>query len=67
MKRFVVLFALVAVGVGLLTACGQDEADGDLKKDVVENYAAGVHHLYSTSLNSAIALDASGNCPGRIN
>ncbi|MYB47830.1 MAG: iron-regulated protein [Dehalococcoidia bacterium] len=59
MKRFVVLFALVAVGVGLLTACGQDEADGDLKKDVVENYAAGVHHLYSTSLNSAIALDAS--------
>ena len=59
MKRIVMLFALVTVGVGLLAACGQEGPDDELKGDVVQNYAEGVHHLYSTSLKSAIALDQS--------
>ena len=59
MKRIVMLFALVTVGVGLLAACGQEGPDDELKGDVVQNYAEGVHHLYSTSLKSAMALDQS--------
>ena len=57
MKRIVALFALAAAAFGLLAGCAQSGPDDELKKEVVANYAAGVHHLYSVSLQSAIAMD----------
>ena len=84
MRKFSVLFVLVAAAVGLLAACGQEAKeeptpqvtqqeqvadepeeqltqmtgpDDELKRQVVESYASGVHHLYSVSLESATAMD----------
>ena len=57
MKRIVALLALAAAALGLLAGCAQSGPDDELKDEVVANYAAGVHHLYSVSLGSATALD----------
>ena len=57
MKRIAVLFALAAMALGLLAGCAQSGPDDQLKEDVVNNYADGVHHLYSVSLESAMAMD----------
>ena len=57
MTRIVSLVVIAAVSVAMLTACAQDGPDDDLKQEVVANYAEGVHHLYSRSLESAKALD----------
>ncbi len=47
-----------ALMAGLMIACTTSSGpDDDLKQAVVTNYAEGVHHLYSNSLNSAIAMD----------
>ena len=56
MKGIRVLVLLVAVA-GLLAACAQSGPSDELKGSVVDNYADGVHHLYSKSLNSAKAMD----------
>ena len=45
MKRIAVLFALAAAALGLLAGCAQSGPDDQLKEDVVNNYADGVHHL----------------------
>ena len=58
MKRIIGLLLIAAFSAGLLTACAQEGPDDELKEAVVENYAEGVHHLYSRSLESARALDA---------
>ena len=58
MKRIIGLLLLAAMSAVLLSACADDGPDDDLKQDVVNNYADGVHHLYSRSLESARALDA---------
>ena len=57
MIRTVALFVTAVVSLGLLAACQQGGPDDDLKEEVVANYAEGVHHLYSKSMASAIALD----------
>ena len=57
MTRIVSLVVIAAVSVAILTACAQDGPDDLLKQEVVANYAEGVHHLYSRSLESAKALD----------
>ena len=57
MTRIVSLVVIAAVSAALLTACAQDGPDDDLKQEVVANYAEGVHHLYSRSLESAKSLD----------
>ena len=51
--------ALIAGMAGLFGACTTSGGpDDELKQAVVTNYADGVHHLYSNSLDSAIAMDA---------
>ncbi len=57
MKRIAVLFALAVAALGLLAGCAQSGPDDQLKEDVVNSYADGVHHLYSVSLESARAMD----------
>ena len=57
MKGLIAKFVIVAVSVGLLAACGESGPDDELKEEVVNNYADGVHHLYSKSLESAKAMD----------
>ncbi len=57
MKRLVGLLIIAALSAGLLAACGESGPDDELKSSVVDNYAEGVHHLYSRSLESAKALD----------
>ncbi len=58
MKRIIGLLLIAAMSAVLLSACADDGPDDDLKQDAVNNYAEGVHHLYSRSLESATALDA---------
>ena len=58
MKRIIGLLLIAAFSAGLLTACAQEGPDDELKEAVIENYADGVHHLYSRSLDSSKALDA---------
>ncbi len=57
MRRILALFVSVALTAGLLIACAEAGPDEELKQEVVSNYAEGVHHLYSKSLKSAMALD----------
>ena len=57
MIRIVSLAVIAAVSAVMLMACAQDGPDDDLKQEVVANYAEGVHHLYSNSLESAKSLD----------
>ena len=57
MKRIIGLLLIAAFSAALLTACAQEGPDDELKEAVVENYADGVHHLYSRSLDSSKALD----------
>ena len=58
MRRILALFVSMALTAGLLTACGPGGPDDELKKAAVADYAHGVHHLYSESLKSAMALDS---------
>ena len=57
MIRTILLLALTVTVVGLLGACQTGGPSDELKEEVVENYADGVHHLYSKSLASAQRLD----------
>ena len=57
MRRILVLFVSMALTAVLLTACSPGGPDDELKQAAVDNYAQGVHHLYSQSLKSAKALD----------
>ena len=57
MKRAIVLFAMLALIAGLLSACSQQGPDDELKEAVVENYANGAHAMYSQSLASARSMD----------
>ena len=57
MIRTLTLLVLAAIAMGLFGACQTGGADDELKEEVVENYADGVHHLYSKSLASAQALN----------
>ena len=50
--------ALLVVPILALVACSDSGNPDDLKKAVVENYAAGAHSSYLRSLTSAKALDA---------
>ena len=55
--RRIVLVAVVGVIAALLAACGESGPTSEMKQGVVANYASGVYHLYSQSLQSAQALD----------
>ena len=57
MKRAIVLFAMLALVAGLVSACSQQGPDDELKQAVVENYANGAHSMYSQSLASARSMD----------
>ncbi len=57
MKRIVALLAVAGLISVLLASCSESGPGADLKDEVVTNYANGVHHLYSRSLASAVALD----------
>ncbi len=59
MRRIVALCLLIALTGSLLAGCdiGASGPDDELKRAAVTNYADGVHHLYSTSLASATAMD----------
>ncbi len=57
MRRILALTALLSMVVFLSTACGVSGPSEDMKRDVVANYANGVHHLYAQSLASALELD----------
>ena len=57
MNRICAVVAMVVLTAGLGVACANSGPTDELKKDVVANYAAGVHHLYSKSLASAVSLD----------
>ena len=57
MRSTIALLVFVCVSVVLMAGCGSSAPDDDLKRNVVDNYAAGVHHLYSQSLESAMDLD----------
>lgn len=61
MKVRFLMLVFAAMIAGLLTACTSSGPDDDLKQAVVTNYADGVHHLYSNSLHSAIAMDTAIN------
>ena len=52
---------LLAVPIVALVACSDSGDPDDLKKAVVENYAAGAHSSYARSLTSARALDTAIN------
>ncbi len=56
-RRILTLTTLVGMVVLLLTSCGASGPSDDMKRDVVANYANGVFHLYSQSLDSAMELD----------
>ncbi len=58
MTRTIPLIILTALIAGILASCQSSGPDDELKAAVVENYADGVHHLYSRSLASAQAMDA---------
>ena len=55
--RRIVLVVVAGLIAGLLAACGESGPTSELKQGVVANYASGVYHLYSQSLQSARALD----------
>ena len=57
MKKIVSTLGFFGLLAYLLTACSSSGPDDDLKREVVANYAEGVHHLYSKSLKSAEMLD----------
>ena len=56
MTRIFLTLAPAAILSALLAACAAGGPDDELKSEVVANYAAGVHHLYSRSLASAQAM-----------
>ena len=56
-RSTIALLVFACMSVVLMTGCGSSAPDDDLKRNVVDNYAAGVHHLYSQSLESAMDLD----------
>ena len=59
MRARSVILIFGALIAGFMVACTTSSGpDDDLKQAVVTNYAEGVHHLYSTSLHSAVAMDA---------
>ncbi len=51
------VLALLVVPILALGACTGDSGGSDLKKSVVDNYAAGAHSSYTQSLASARTLD----------
>ena len=55
--RRIVRLVFAGLVVGLLGACGETGPSNELKQDVVQNYASGVHHMYSRSLQSTKVLD----------
>lgn len=57
MRRILGLVVSMALTAGLLAACSPGGPDDEMKQAAVDNYAQGVHHLYSQSLKSAKALD----------
>ena len=54
--RIFLTFALAISLSALLAACATGGPDDELKAEVVDNYADGVHHLYSRSLASAQSM-----------
>ena len=55
--RNILRLILAGLAVGLLGACGDTGPSNELKQDVVNTYAGGVHHMYSKSLQSTKVLD----------
>ncbi len=59
MLKSVVAASLILLILALaFTACAGGDGDGDIKKAVVENYAAGTHSSYAKSLASARTMDS---------
>ena len=56
MTRIFLTLALAIIASALLAACATGGPDDELKAEVVDNYADGVHHLYSRSLTSAQSM-----------
>ena len=55
--RKIVRLMIAGLALGLLGACGDTGPSNELKQDVVNTYASGVHHMYSKSLQSTKVLD----------
>ena len=55
--RKIVRLLIAGLALGLLGACGDTGPSNELKQDVVNTYANGVHHMYSRSLQSTKVLD----------
>jgi putative iron-regulated protein len=56
MRKILVLFLSLSI-IASTTGCALVSGSSDLKKQVVENYANGVHATYVKSLESAKAMD----------
>ena len=55
--RKIVRLLIAGLALGLLGACGDTGPSNELKQDVVNTYANGVHYMYSRSLQSTKVLD----------